>query len=121
MLVRTRLSPLEGSGFEPSVPLDATKVSRGGSYRRRLIPRQRKGSTNESRHVEMPGTLRGTIILEEAGDDQRDEPGQPLMAIDAKPAARRHLQGAGDLVGLLQLVEDLRAPLIVLAPDLGQA
>jgi hypothetical protein len=51
----------------------------------------------------------------------RDEPGQPLVAIDAKPAARRHLQGAGDLVGLLQLVEDLRAPLIVLAPDLGQA
>src|SRR5438105_14391617 len=43
------------------------------------------------------------------------------MTVDAKPAARRHLQGAGDLVGLRQLVEDLRAPLIVLAPDLGQA
>jgi hypothetical protein len=44
------------------------------------------------------------IILEEAGDDQRDEPGQPLVAIDAKPAARRHLQGAGDLIRFHQVL-----------------
>src|SRR5580693_1214521 len=42
------------------------------------------------------------------------------MAIDAEAAARSHLQGAGSLVRLRQLVEDLRAAFEVFASDLGK-
>jgi hypothetical protein len=42
-------SLLERTGFEPSVPRDTTKVSRGAHFAL-LIPRNGKAGANENRH-----------------------------------------------------------------------
>src|SRR6266852_3156860 len=55
------------------------------------------------------------------GHNRRDKAGDALMAMHAKLTAWRQLRSTSSLVSLLQVVQDLRAALVILAPDLGQA
>src|SRR5437016_13893692 len=55
------------------------------------------------------------------GHNWRHKAGDALMAMHAKLTAWRQLRGARSLVSLFQIVQDLRAALVILAPDLGQA
>ncbi len=56
---------------------------------------------------------------EKVDHDRRDELHDALLAMDAKLAAWGCLLGAGGLVGLLQVVQDLHAALVITAADLG--
>jgi hypothetical protein len=61
------------------------------------------------------------IGRQKSGNHRRDERNDMRGGIDAQRAARRRLQGAGDVVGLLEVGKDLDAAIVIGLADFGDA
>jgi hypothetical protein len=61
------------------------------------------------------------VGVEEFGDYRRDELNDMGGGVDPQCSARRRLQRAGDVIGLLDIGENLNAAVVIDPPDFGEA